>query len=145
MDFLPLLKTQLKSHDMNDLLESWNAQVIYAYDRNNENMPDEFWASIYNEGVCFRFNENQILETIFLYVTKTDGFTPIDLSETDISRFDSIADAMTYAKTIGTQLATGQGELFGQMRSWIRLEYNAYSIHYEFREDVLALVTLTVV
>lgn len=145
MDFLPLLKTQLKSDNMDELLESWNVQVIYAYDRNNENMPDEFWASIYDAGVCFRFNANQILETIFLYLTKTDGFTPIDLSETDISRFDSIADAMSYAKTIGTQFATGQGELFGHTRSWIRFEYNTYSIHYEFREEVLALVTLAAV
>jgi hypothetical protein len=143
MDFLPLLKSHLKSDEMLDLLETLDAQVVYEYDRTHENMPDEYWASIHGEGVCFKFDEEQILNCIFLHLTDTDGFTPINLSTTDIPQFGSLADAVSYADTNKLRVSSGQGELFGQLRDWIRIEYDDYWIHYEFRGDELGLVTLT--
>ncbi|MCM2373728.1 hypothetical protein [Aporhodopirellula aestuarii] len=143
MEFLPLLKSHLKSDVMLDLLETWDAQVVYEYDRTHENMPDEYWASIHGEGVCFKFNEDQILDCIFLHLTDTDGFTPIDLSSTDIPQFESLADAAAYANKSKLRVSSGQGELFGQLRDWIRLEYDDHWIHYEFRDGNLGLVTLT--
>ena len=141
MDFLPLLNSHLKSDVMLVLLETWDAQVVYEYDRTHENLPDEYWASIHCEGVCFKFNQQQILVCIFLHLTDTDGFTPIDLS--DILHFGSLADAFSYADESKLRVSSGQGELFGRLRDWIRLEYDGYWIHYEFRGDDLTLVTLT--
>jgi hypothetical protein len=143
MDFLALLESHLKSDLMLDLLEMWDAQVIYEYDRTHENMPDEYWASIHGEGVCFRFNDQQILDCIFLHLTDTDGFSPIDLSSTDIPHFGSLTDVAGYAKKKGLGVSSGQGELFGELRDWIKLECKGHSIHYEFRDNELALVTLT--
>ncbi len=145
MDFLPLLKSHLKSDVMLDLLETWDGQVVYEYDRTHENMPDEYWASLHSEGVCFKFNEQQMLTCIFLHLTDADGFAAIELSSTDIPYFPSIVDASSYANENELRVSSGQGELFGQLCNWIRLEYDDYSIHYEFRDDVLGLVTLTAV
>ncbi len=143
MNFLPLLKAHLKSDVMLDLLETWDAQVVYEYDRTHENRPDEYWASIHSEGVSLKFNEQQVLVCIFLYLTDTDGFAPIDLASTDIPQFPSVADAASYADKNQLRVSTGQGELFGQLREWIRIEYDDYWIHYEFRDGDLGLVTLT--
>ena len=54
-----------------------------------------------------------------------------------------MADAAAYADKNKLVVSSGQGELFGQLRDWIRLEYDDYWIHYEFRGDLLRLVTLT--
>lgn len=143
MDFLPLLKLHLKSDVMRDLLEAWDAQVVYEYDRTHENIPDEYWASIHSEGVCFKFNEHQLLNCIFLYPTETEGFTPIDLSLTDIPHISSLDAAASYTDKNTLGVSSGQSELFGQLRDWIRLEYEHHWIHYEFRDNVLGLVTLT--
>ena len=60
----------------------------------------------------------------------------------DIPQFGSLADAAAYADKNKLHVSSGQGELFGQLRDWIRLEYDDYWIHYEFRGDNLGLVTL---
>ena len=46
MDLLPLLRSHLKSDVMRDHLETWDAQVVYEYDRTHEDIPGEYWASI---------------------------------------------------------------------------------------------------
>lgn len=40
MQFLPLLGQPLKSDAIIDLLEHWEADVVYAFDRDNEGEPD---------------------------------------------------------------------------------------------------------
>ena len=69
MNLLPLLKSHLKSDVMLDLLNTWDAQVVYEYDRTYENIPDEYWASIHREGVCFNFNDKPPLNILSDYVS----------------------------------------------------------------------------
>ena len=144
MQFLPLLNTSLKSDGMLQILELWDCDVTYAFDRNHENTPDQYWATAEAEGVQFRFDDQQILKTVFLYVSESDRFSAIDLSATDIPAFNSIADIRAYVAGNQIKKSEGQAEFLGDSRDWIRLESDTHHIHYEFRDGTLSLVTISV-
>lgn len=143
MNFVSLLGSELKSDSIIELLELWESEVVYDFDRLHENTPDKYWVSAESEGVQFRFDENQILVRIFLYVLDWEGFSSIDLNATDVPAMKSPGEAFSYANQYAVGVSNGEGELFGVVREWVRLEWNEYSIHYEFREGVLSLVTLS--
>lgn len=143
MNLVPLLKSQLKSDPVVELLEIWDCEVMYDFDRTHENLSDKYWASAKEAGVQLLFDEHQTLTCIFLYTSATEDFSAIDLSNTDVLEFESIEEASSFANQNGINQSTGQGDLFGQLRHWVRLEWDDHQIHYEFREGVLSLVTLT--
>lgn len=143
MNFVSLLGSQLKSDSIIELLDIWECDVVYDFDRLHENMPDKYWVTAESEGAQFCFNEDQILVCIFLYVVAVDGFSPVGLGATDVPVLESPDDVSAFAKKQGINMSAGEGELFGQTREWGRLEWGNRSIHYEFREGVLSLVTLT--
>lgn len=143
MKFLPLLGQSLKGDALLDLFETHDVQVVYEYDRTHENMPDEYWAKAESLGAQFVFDENQVLKFIYLHLTDTDGFEPVDLSDSDIQEFGSKGEVGDFAARMKIETAEGKASLFGTDRDWIRLEYSSHSIHYEFRPDVLCLVTIT--
>ena len=117
---------------------------VYDYDRLRENTPDTYWASLHELGVLFRFDENQILSTAFVYVRGDAPFSPFDLGSSDIDGFESISAAETFAKHNKLQTNTGTAEFLGETRDWIKLNLDGYLIHYEFRDAPLFLVTLSV-
>lgn len=143
MQFLPLLNTTLKSEALLQLLESWDCDVTYDFDRNYENTSDQYWAASEAEGIQFRFDDQQTLKTIFLYVTASDRFAAIDLTATDIPSFNSISDIRAHADDHQIAISEGQVDFLGDPRDWIRLEANTHFIHYEFRESKLSLVTVS--
>jgi len=143
MRYLALLREQLKSDSMLDLLETYDMEVIYSFDRTYENLPDAYWTKCLELGLELRFDADQCLKTIFIYITDADDFTPADLSNSDVIQFDSKAEAASYALKNGISAHEGCGEFFGEERDWIRLEYDNHSVHYEYRRGSLALVTLT--
>ena len=143
MDFIPLLNLGLKSDPILELLELWDCEVVYDFDRNHENIPDKYWARAEEEGVLFRFDEDQQLRCIFLHVTTKDGFSSIDLTSTDIHEFETIEKVRSYASQNNISISNGHTTLFGQPRDWARLEFDDHWVHYEFRDGVLAVVTLT--
>ena len=57
MKYIPLLGCKLKDEEMCELFELWDCDVIFDYDRLNENTPDSYWTAARDEGVEFRFNE----------------------------------------------------------------------------------------
>lgn len=128
---------------MLDLFETYDVQVVYEYDRTHENMPDEYHAKCEALGAQFVFDEHQVLGTIFLHLTAEDGVEPAVLSDSDVEVFGSKSDARDFAARMKVETSEGRASLFGTDRDWIRLEYSSHSIHYEFRPDVLSLVTIT--
>jgi hypothetical protein len=143
MHFVPHLRRSLKSDEIVELLELWDADVIYKFDRTHENMPDEYWAGLYTRGVNLLFDENQILKCIFLYILEAEGFSPVDLSDSDIQVFGSPEEVAAYAAGRGLPTSVGRAGFQGVMRDWIRVEWSTHSIHYEFRNGALGLIAVT--
>lgn len=143
MQYLPLLRTNIKSDAIVDLLEAYDLEVTYAFDRTRENLPDEYWSKCIELGLEFCFNANQNLQSMFIHLTGTDGFTPANLTDSDIIYFKSKHSAESFAIENGIATRTGGGRFLGEERDWIMLEFHGYSVHYEFRRGLLALVTIT--
>lgn len=143
MHFIPLLGRALKSDEIIDVLEDWDAEVVYDFDRLHENMPDKYWATAEAEGVQLQFDENQNLITIFLYQAEIEEFTPINLEGCDVPVFDNIADAGHYGERSQAKVTNGHADVLGVERDWVKLVFQRHSIHYEFRAGLLALVTIS--
>jgi hypothetical protein len=145
MDLIPLLGSNLKSDAVIELLELWDCDVIYDFDRLHETTPDQYWASPKSEGLQLRFDEDQVLRCVFVHVSPSNGddFSAADLTTTDIPQLHSPEDVLAYAESNQLQTNAGRGVLFDQVRDWVRIEYSNHSIHYEFRDGALGLVTIS--
>lgn len=143
MNFLPLLRKPLKSDEIIDMLEHWDVDVIYSFDRDHENLPDEYYAPIPQEGFQLVFDDKQWLRTVFVHLISTDGFQPADLSDSDLEVFPSKTDVAAHATTHSIRISEGRAELFGVERDWIRLDFDDHSIHYEFRHGQLGMITIS--
>ena len=143
MKFLALLGKNLKDDDIIDVLECSDMEVVYQFDRSHENAPDTYWSDAKNSGFQLCFDSDQVLEVIFLYAAPIDGFSALDRADCDISFFQSISDAEAYAASKGLDCARGRATFLEVSREWTRIEQGTHSLHYEFRADKLALVTIT--
>jgi len=85
MNVIPLIGAHLKSDDIIDLLEQWEAVVVYDFDRLHENTPDCYRVTLPSAGMEFLFDANQILETLFLRIVSTDDFNPFDITNSDFA------------------------------------------------------------
>jgi len=142
MKFLPLLGKRLKDDEVVDVLENAEMEVVYDFDRLHENAPDKYWAESKKDGYQFGFDADQILSVIFLYTAPVDGFTPITRSDCDVSFFATTEEVEAYGADQKLRTTKGKADFLGTRRDWVRLEYERYSIHHEFRDGGLALVTI---
>lgn len=145
MNYLDLLNKALKSSHVLDLLETYDMEVIYEFDRLRENIPDKYLSKSSELGLEIVFDENQILKTIFIHVEKQNGFEPANLEGSDIHPFSTKQDIVRFAQENGFKFSVGATECRGTQMNWIRLEFQNFSIHYEFRPHTLALITITAI
>lgn len=130
----------LKSDEVIDLLERFEMNVVYDFDRLREGTPDQYSSAALAEGFELRFDERQVLETIWCYTRERHGYSIIDSNCIGAFIPASLAEAK------GQAIATGQG--FSEspsgsgVTSWLRLEGANMWTHYEFVDDNLSLVTL---
>jgi hypothetical protein len=143
MQYLPLLGKHLKDDDIVDVLEWADAEVIYDFDRTHENMPDKYWATAKSHGFRLGFDADQALEVIFLHATALEGFSPIDRVACDIPFFSSISEVESHGTKQRVRTVKGASDFLGVKRDWVRLEYDRHTLHYEFRDGLLALVTIS--
>lgn len=141
MKYLDLIGMPLKSDFLCDLFETYDVQVIYD-DRTHEGLPDEYQAEISDLGLQFVFDEHQSLKTLFIELIEISTFNPFDEEDEKLKVFDSKADAKRYAIDNGEQITEGNTELLGEERDWIRFEYASYSIHYEYVNSKLRMITI---
>jgi hypothetical protein len=143
MKFLSLLGKRLKDDEVIDVLEYAEMEVVYDFDRLRENTPDEYRAESKKDGFQLVFDADQILCVIFLHVALVDGFTPVTRSDCDIAFFATTDEVELYGFEQKLRTTKGNADFLGARRDWVRLEHEGYSIHYEFRDAGLTLVTLT--
>jgi len=142
MNVMPLIGAQLKSDDIIDFLEHWEAVVVYDFDRLHENTPDCYRVTLPSAGMELLFDANQILETLFLRLVSTDDFTPFDIANSDVAFWKSTDEARQYAALNNLTSTEGSTVFLGVQRDWIKLNHGAYTSHYEFVGSKLSMVTL---
>lgn len=138
MQLASYLGKNLKSDPVIEVLEHFDMDVIYDFDRLHENTPDSYSSSATSAGFEFRFDERQVLSVIWCYVRPRSGFTAIDKDIIGVPHFRDFAEAKSHAVKNGIKTSQSKDDA-----GWIRLEHDNMWVHYEFAGGQLALVTLT--
>ncbi|MEC5127078.1 hypothetical protein VSU19_09975 [Verrucomicrobiales bacterium BCK34] len=141
MKYIDLLGQQLKSNDVIDVLECGDLDVVYAFDRLFENQPDEYWVASKKEGVQLHFNEDQRLDLMFFYIVPDEGFSRCDQATLGVPIFGSRDEAREQANSEGREFWTGETDIFGVYREWIKIDFGTHHHHSEFREAGLHRVS----
>ena len=141
MKYIALLGKQLKSDEVIDVLECDDLEVIYSFDRLHENQPDEYWVASKAEGVQMRFNEDQVLDTLFFYIQPDEGFSMCDSDSLGVPVFDSRDSARTYATQSGLPVIEGEVNFLGVHRKWIKIDFGSHLHHSEFRGEKLHVMS----
>lgn len=142
MNVIPVIGSSLKSDDIIELLEHWDAEVVYEFDRLHENTPDSYRVTAHTAGIELLFDDCQVLTTAFLRVLPSDGFSPFDFENSDIQVCWSIQEARGFAASSRVAANEGSATFLGTIRDWIKLKYKTHTVHYEFIGDRLNLVTV---
>jgi hypothetical protein len=143
MQLLPLLGRLLKDDDVINILDGMEMDVIYDFDRLHEGQPDTYWAASQEAGIQLSFDAAQTLDTIFLYITPSDGFAAFSQRDCDVPFFMTTAEVQAFGEAQHLQVSKGRADFLGVSRDWLRLGFGAYSVHYEFRAGSLALITVS--
>jgi hypothetical protein len=123
MKFLQLLGKRLKDNEVMDILEIYDATVVYDFDRTHENLPDEYWAACKAQGIQFKFNADQVLSTIFLYLEDREEFTPIELREIeDVPVFSSVQEVEAHCATENHSFKKGGRPNATPSKVWARID-----------------------
>jgi hypothetical protein len=130
----------LKSDEVIDLLERFEMSVVYDFDRLREGTPDQYSSAARTEGFELRFDDRQVLETIWCYTRERNGFSTIDSICIGAFIPASLAEAKGHAIATGqvfSESSNGNGA-----SSWIRFEGADMWTHFEFVDGNLSLITL---
>jgi hypothetical protein len=139
MQMLSMLGKVLKDDDIIELLDRYDVEVIYSFDRLHENSPDNYLALIKPAGVELRFNELQVLETIFCYIAPREGFDAVSPEAIGAPAFGSFELAK------GSCLQDGiKYEVSANPGAWLKVHRPGYKTHYAFENGRLSMITLTV-
>jgi len=136
MQLAQYIGQKLKSDSVIEILEQFDMKVIYDFDRLHENTPDSYNSSASAAGFELRFNESQVLDTIWCYIQPRSGFSPVDQNIVGAPIFENFDDARSYAHASGVPASRAKDE-----ESWFRLEHETLWIHYEFSGARLGLIT----
>lgn len=139
MTALSLLRKSLKDDEVIDVLEKYDVDVIYSFDRNHENMPDIYWATIAEAGMQLRFDEHQILNTVFCYVEPREAFDAVALDDIGVPLYESHDIAEQACQKAGYRYKTS-----GDAKAWLKILGSTHDTHYEFKDDHLSMVTLMI-
>lgn len=141
MNYIQLLGQRLKDDDVIEVLEQADLEVTYSFHRLHEGQPDRYWVAAESEGVQMRFNEHQVLDTLFFYIESDEGFSPCASESIGAPTFKTLDQARAHATALKLSSTEGATELFGVPIKWIRIELDSYSHHSEFRSGRLHRIT----
>jgi len=143
MDFISLLGKKLKDDEIIEILEDNNLQTVYEFDRMHENMDDIYWVEAKNKGYVFRFNKDQILDTIFLYIMKDMNINKIDITEIEFTIYKKIDEARCDFIKMNINYQQGNvDQSIAYNQYWIKSIFPNYSIHYQYNNKKLSLITI---
>lgn len=138
MDFESLLGRQLKDDEVVEVLDAQGMQVVYDFDRSHENLEDVYWAAAQASGFQFRFDQDQKLDVVFLYIEASEGFRPIARGEVGIPLYENFDEAKQDFTREGIPFKESPGGKW-----WVKGDFGSSTRHYQFRDDTLFRVTLS--
>jgi hypothetical protein len=143
---IELLGKKLKDNDVLEILEDYQIEdVVYDFDRLHENAEDIYWASAKSAGFQLRFNQDQVLNTIFCHVVADEGFAPISPDIMGAPIYKTFDEAEVACKNKGLRYSTSDPTKGPQhYKWWLRIESADYSSHYQFQDGSIFLITLSV-
>jgi hypothetical protein len=145
MNYIDILGESLKNAFLIDLFEIYDVDVIYEYDRTYENIEDEYRAEIPEMGLGFIFDSSQRLTTLFMKIVEHSGYNPFEGDDPRKVSFSSAPGAMRYAKEKSIDAVHQEAKtdsFFGDVPEWVKFNFQSYSIHYQFSDYGVHLVTL---
>ena len=142
MDFVNLIGRRLKDDDVIEVLERYDLDVRYDFDRLHENAADVYWAGGKDCGFQLRFNDRQVLDTIFLHMTAAEGYRPVERAAAGVPVFDSLEQAEAQANTRGVPCVQNRSVEGYPDLAWIKLDHGGYTVHYQFLKSQLNLITV---
>ena len=145
MKYTDVIGENLKSDFLCDLFETYDVDVIYEYDRTHENIDDEYRAEIPKMGLGFLFNQDQNLISLFMKNAQHDGFNPFKPPDPRLVPFNSRDGAEAYAQQNNIKYESHKAKedsFFGKIPDWVKYYFGRYSIHYEFNDNEIVMVTI---
>ena len=143
MKLIDYLGLRLKSEPVLELILHEDLQITYNPDLLHENFPDWCAAACKSKGFEVRFDQDQMLDTIWCYFIETNGFNPIRPDLVGAQICGNIDEARNIAMSVGAGFEFRENvDCFGVMVSWAKILQSDKLIHYEFGDDGLRLVTL---
>jgi hypothetical protein len=140
-----LLGKPLKSDEVLEVLRDFDLVITYNVDVLRENSADSYTASSPDCGFDLKFDEKQILETIFCYIDTRRERRPVDPSLVGAPLYGTIEEAKAAASASGTLTVSRDGiHAFDRTVSFVRFDHTTHSCHYEYQDDKLAMVTLMI-
>jgi len=144
MPFAQLLGAHLKSDAVLELLEMYDVEVVYDFDRTHENMPDRYWAGSKEQGFLLRFAEDQVLDTVFLYMTPREGYSAIERIEVDVPIYESFDLALRAFQSEGIRFIHSGNVAGAGERWWVKCAVDSGTAHYQYgSEGQLVAITLS--
>lgn len=126
MTILSLLGKSLKSDEVIELLQEYEVDVVYSFDRLHENSPDVYCVAIREAGFQLRFNEHQQLDTAFCYVAPREGFGPVALNAIGVPVFKSFAAAEQHCLSNSLEY-----EASAPPGMWLKVLGSSHDAHYQ--------------
>ncbi|MEN8619053.1 hypothetical protein [Shewanella baltica] len=144
MQFTALLGKALKSDEVIEVLENFDISVTYDFDRSYENISDLYWAPSKEAGFQFRFNKDQVLDVVFVYLVPREGFTAIDRSLLNVQVFETFDEAQSFCIQANIPYRASAGEPGTESyKWWVKLDHAHYTAHYQFKEGQVIMLTLS--
>ncbi len=144
MQFTALLGKALKDEQVVEVLENFDMSVTYDFDRSHENIDDLYWAASKEAGFQFRFNKDQVLDVVFIYLVPREGFSAIDRSLLNLQLFETFDEAESACAVDKIPYKASAGEPGSKSyKWWIKLDHDQYTAHYQFKEGKVIMLTLS--
>jgi hypothetical protein len=144
MNLRALLGSKLKDDGILEVLEAYQIEkVVYDFDRHHENIEDVYWAAATSAGFLLRFDQHQMLDTIFCYMVAEEGFSPISPQIIGAPIYRSFDEAEAACKTAGLRYSVSDpknGPRFHRL--WLRIEGLKQHTHYQFKGGEVSRITL---
>ncbi|WP_124384347.1 hypothetical protein [Ralstonia sp. SET104] len=109
------LGKNLKSDSVIEVLEHFDMDVIYNFDRLHENTADSYSSSAESAGFEFGFDERQVLSVIWCYIRSRSRFSAINKDVIGAPCFHDFAAAKFHAVKAGIKTSQSKDD-----DAWIR-------------------------
>jgi len=138
MKFVSLLGKYLKDPEVVSFLRAREIEVTYAFDEEDDEY-DFYWATAKQKGFEIRFNDQQILDTVFCHIVANKGFEPINQDMIGVPVYPTLEEGLKAGKEGVEHALSGSGDV----RKVVGIAYADHMVHYEYMNGSIFTVTLS--